>query len=51
MILIDMNYIREVQQQILSLATDKYRFSYKDDGYHMPDGYEDANGRIDKVRE
>jgi pre-mRNA-splicing factor ATP-dependent RNA helicase DHX16 len=41
---------REVQKQILSLATDKYRFSYKDDGYHMPDGYEDANGRIDKAK-
>lgn len=41
---------REVQQQILTMAKDKYRFNYKDEGYHMPDGYEDANGRIDKAK-
>lgn len=41
---------REIQKQILSMAKDKYRFNYKDEGYHMPEGYVDANGRIDKAK-
>ena len=39
---------REVNKKILELAKDKHRFSYKDDGYHIPDGYEDSEGRVDK---
>ena len=41
---------REIQKQILSMAKDRYRFNYKDDGYRMPEGYVDANGRIDKAK-
>jgi pre-mRNA-splicing factor ATP-dependent RNA helicase DHX16 len=40
----------EIQRNIISMAKDKYRFSYKDDGYHMPDGYEDESGRINKEK-
>ena len=29
------------------MAQDKYRFSYKDDGYRMPDSYEDDESKID----
>lgn len=41
---------REVNMKILDLANDKHRFSYKDDGYHIPDGYEDSEGRIDRKK-
>ena len=27
------------------------RFSYKDDGYHMPDTYESADGRVDRDKQ
>ena len=39
---------REINVKILDMAKDKHRFTYKDDGYHIPDGYEDQDGRIDK---
>jgi len=40
---------REVNENIIRMATDKHRFSYKDDGYQMPDTYEDAEtGRVDR---
>ena len=32
------------------MASSKDRFNYKDEGYHMPDGYEDDNGRVDKSK-
>ncbi|KAJ1434750.1 P-loop containing nucleoside triphosphate hydrolase protein [Ochromonadaceae sp. CCMP2298] len=38
----------EVNAKILDMARDKHRFSYKDDGYHIPDGYEDSEGRVDR---
>ena len=39
----------EVNKNIISMAKDKHRFNYKDDGYKMPDAYEDAEtGRINK---
>ena len=41
---------KDIQMKILSMAKDKHRFNYKDEGYHMPDGYEDAKGRIDKAK-
>lgn len=41
---------RDVNLKILDLAKDKHRFSYKDDGYHIPDGYEDSEGRIDRKK-
>jgi hypothetical protein len=41
---------REIQQNILSMAKDKYRFNHKEDGYRMPEGYEDSKGRIDKEK-
>ena len=40
----------ELNKKILSMAKDKYRFDYKDDGYHIPDGYEDDQGRIIKEK-
>jgi pre-mRNA-splicing factor ATP-dependent RNA helicase DHX16 len=40
----------KLNQRILSMATDKQRFTYKDNGYHIPDGYEDDEGRIDKKK-
>ena len=40
----------ELNKKILAMASDKYRFNYKDDGYHMPDGYEDERGRINKEK-
>jgi hypothetical protein len=39
---------RELGKSILEMAKSKQRFSYKDDGYHIPDGYEDEHGRVDK---
>ena len=41
---------KDIQMKILSMAKDKHRFNYKDEGYHMPDGYVDAKGRIDKAK-
>ena len=41
---------REIQQSILAMAKDKYRFNHKEDGYRMPEGYEDSKGRIDKEK-
>jgi pre-mRNA-splicing factor ATP-dependent RNA helicase DHX16 len=38
----------EVNAKILDMARDKHRFTYKDDGYHIPDGYEDSEGRVDR---
>eukprot|EP01038_Epipyxis_sp_PR26KG_P008427 gene8427-11397_t len=40
----------EISQRILDMATDKYRFNYKDDEYHIPDGYEDNDGRVNKKK-
>lgn len=39
---------QKLNERILSMATDKHRFSYKDDAYHIPDGFEDSDGRIDR---
>ncbi|CAM9482708.1 unnamed protein product [Ectocarpus fasciculatus] len=39
---------KELNKSILNMATDRYRFSYKDDGYKLPDTYEDEHGRVDK---
>lgn len=39
---------REINNKILTMAKDRHRFSYKDDGYHMPDTYEDERGLVDK---
>jgi pre-mRNA-splicing factor ATP-dependent RNA helicase DHX16 len=41
---------REVNMKILDMAKDKHRFSYKDDAYHIPDGYEDSEGRVDRKK-
>jgi pre-mRNA-splicing factor ATP-dependent RNA helicase DHX16 len=41
---------REVDQQIIAMTKDKHRFSYKDDSYHIPEGFEDKDGRIDKTK-
>lgn len=41
---------REVNLKILDMAKDKNRFSYKDDGYHIPDAYEDSAGRVDRKK-
>jgi len=41
---------REVNMKILDMAKDKHRFSYKDDGYHIPDAYEDSAGRVDRKK-
>jgi hypothetical protein len=41
---------REIQKRILSMAKDKYRFNYKEEGYVMPEGYEDASGRVDRIK-
>jgi hypothetical protein len=41
---------REIQKGILSMAKDKYRFNYKEEGYVMPEGYEDASGRVDRIK-
>lgn len=40
----------QLQKNIINMAKDKHRFSYKDDGYHIPDGYEDENGRVNKEK-
>jgi pre-mRNA-splicing factor ATP-dependent RNA helicase DHX16 len=40
----------DIQKNIIAMAKDKYRFQYKDDGYHMPDTYEDESGRVDKEK-
>ena len=32
------------------MSKNKYRFNEKEDGYHMPDGYEDENGRVVKEK-
>lgn len=41
---------REVNKKILDMAKDKHRFSYKDDAYHIPDAYEDIDGRVDRKK-
>lgn len=41
---------RGLNEQILKMARSKYRFEAKDDGYHMPDGYEDENGYVNKEK-
>lgn len=41
---------QEIQQNILNMAKDRDRFNYRDDGYHIPDGYEDERGKIDKSK-
>mmetsp|Transcript_2611 Transcript_2611/g.4750 ORF Transcript_2611/g.4750 Transcript_2611/m.4750 type:complete len:1079 (+) Transcript_2611:108-3344(+) len=41
---------RELNKQILTMAKSKYRFDEKDDGYHIPDGYEDEHGRVNKEK-
>jgi len=39
-----------LNQKILNLGKDKYRFTYKDDGYHIPDSYEDNQGYLDRKK-
>jgi pre-mRNA-splicing factor ATP-dependent RNA helicase DHX16 len=41
---------KELNKNILGMATDRYRFAYKDDGYKLPDTYEDEHGRVDKEK-
>jgi pre-mRNA-splicing factor ATP-dependent RNA helicase DHX16 len=41
---------KDLNKKIISMARDKYRFDEKDDGYHMPDGYEDERGRVNKEK-
>ena len=41
---------REIQKGILKMAKGKYRFNYKEEGYRMPEGYEDASGRVDRIK-
>ena len=41
---------RDLNKQILTMARSKYRFDEKEDGYHIPDGYEDENGRVNKEK-
>ena len=41
---------REVNKKILGMAQDRQRFSYKDDGYNMPQSYENEMGRVDKIK-
>lgn len=41
---------RELSKSILAVAQSKYRFDAKDDGYHMPDGCDDENGRVIKEK-
>lgn len=41
---------RELRQQILEMAKDRNRFNYKDDGYMMPDTYEDEHGKLDRAK-
>jgi len=41
---------REVHKKILGMAQDRQRFSYKDDGYNMPQSYENEMGRVDKFK-
>jgi hypothetical protein len=41
---------RELQKSIVSMAEDEYRFNYKEQGYVMPEGYEDASGRVDRIK-
>lgn len=41
---------KELNKNILNMATDRYRFSYKDGGYKLPDTYEDEHGRLDKAK-
>jgi pre-mRNA-splicing factor ATP-dependent RNA helicase DHX16 len=41
---------REVNTKILEMAKSKDRFSYDDKAYHIPDGYEDSEGRVDKKK-
>jgi pre-mRNA-splicing factor ATP-dependent RNA helicase DHX16 len=40
----------ELNRRILAMATAEDRFSYKEEGYRMPVGYEDEGGRVDKQR-
>ena len=41
---------RQLNKKIIDMARDKYRFDEKEDGYHMPDGYEDERGRVNKAK-
>jgi len=41
---------RELSKKILDMAKDRNRFNYKDDGYKMPDTYEDDQGNLDKSK-
>lgn len=38
----------QLNRQILEMAKDEQRFSYKDDGYRIPESYEDSSGRTNK---
>lgn len=40
----------KLSRSILEIASDQNRFSYKDDNYRIPDGYEDSRGKIDKTK-
>lgn len=41
---------RELSKKILDMAKDRNRFEYKDNGYQMPDSYEDEHGRLDREK-
>lgn len=41
---------RQLLEEMLKISKDRNRFSYKDEGYHIPDGYEDESGKIDKSK-
>jgi pre-mRNA-splicing factor ATP-dependent RNA helicase DHX16 len=40
----------ELNQKILNMAKAKDRFNYKEDGYVMPESYEDSDGHVDKAK-
>ena len=40
----------ELNRKILNMAKDRYRFEYKDDGYHIPDAYDNPDGTINKEK-
>jgi pre-mRNA-splicing factor ATP-dependent RNA helicase DHX16 len=41
---------RDLNMEVLKMARDRHRFSYKDDSYHIPDGFEGEDGKIDKKK-
>ncbi len=41
---------KQLDKEILTMAKDKHRFSYKDDNYHIPESYEDSKGKVDRSK-